>query len=122
VQEEMWMCVYDNDYQPARPQEKRCHGEPRLEGGRWIPWAQPFKADTAGSWQWSADSSTEFSLDTQSGSTPLYLRYNPSQGNDFRATYAYDASVMYPQMPVCSDLMMRCYVKIGSGRSGHSTE
>jgi signal peptidase I len=103
VQEEMWMCVYDNDYQPARPQDKRFNGH---------PWTQPFKADTTEGWQLSADSMAQFSLDTQSDGTPLYLRYNPTLGNDFRATYAYDASAMYPQMPICSDLMMRSYVKM----------
>lgn len=112
VQEEMWMCVYDNDYQPARPEEKRFHGDPRFQGGYWIPWTQPFKADTVDGWQMSADNMPQFSLDTQSGSTPLYLRYNPTLGNDFRATYAYDATNRYPEMPVCSDLMMRYYVKM----------
>jgi signal peptidase I len=103
VQEELWMCVYDNDYQPARPQEKRFNGH---------TWMQPFKADTAEGWQLTADSMAQFSLDTQTNGAPMYLRYNPSLGNDFRSTYAYDATGRYSEMPVCSDLMMRYYVKM----------
>jgi signal peptidase I len=103
VQEELWMCIYDNDYQPARPQEKQFNNH---------SWKQPFAADAAGSWELSADSVAQFSLDTHADHTPQYLRYNPTLGNDFRSTYAYDASFMYPQMPVCSDLMMQDYVKM----------
>jgi signal peptidase I len=103
VQEEMWMCVYDNDYQPARPQDKRFNNH---------SWIQPFKADTAEGWKLSADSMAQFSLDTQTNNTPMYLRYNPTLGNDFRSTYAYDATGRYSEMPVCSDLMMRYYVKM----------
>lgn len=103
VQEEIWMCVCDNDYQPARPQEKRFNGH---------SWKQPFQADANGGWNLSADGPTVFALDTGSDNTPRYLRYNTELGNDFRSTYAYDASQFYHDMPMCSDLMLRCYVKI----------
>jgi signal peptidase I len=103
VQEELWMCIYDNDYQPARPQEKRFNGH---------SWKQPFEAEGAQRWNLSADGSTVFSLDTGLDNTPRFLRYNPAVGNDFRAAYAYDASKFYPEMPVCSDLMLRYYVKM----------
>ncbi|MBM4104076.1 MAG: signal peptidase I [Planctomycetes bacterium] len=110
VQEELWMCIYDNDYQPIRPEEKRFNGH---------TWAQPFEASPAGEWNLKADGTGVFSLDTGADNTVRLLRYNPSQGNDFRATYAYDATMSYPEMPVCSDLMMRYYVKMeGQGAAG----
>jgi signal peptidase I len=103
VQEEMWMCIYDNDYQPVYPQEKRFNG---------YSWKQPFEADAAGGWNLSSNGLAEFSLDTSLEKKPRFLRYDSAAANDFRATYAYDASGMYSQMPVCSDLMLRYYVKM----------
>jgi signal peptidase I len=103
VQEEMWMCVYDNDYQPARPAEKRFNGH---------TWAQPFETPQPQGWNLNADGPSVFSLDTGVDNAIRTLQYNPLRGNDFRATYAYDATAFYPEMPVCSDLMIRYYVKL----------
>jgi signal peptidase I len=103
VQEELWMCVYDNDYQPAHPEEKRFSGH---------NWKQPFEARQPTEWNLNVNGPTVFSLDTGSDNTLRVLPYNPAVGNNFRATYAYDASNFYEQMPVCSDLMMQYYVKI----------
>jgi signal peptidase I len=103
VQEELWMCVYDNDYQPIRPRETQFNRH---------AWAQPFESSQSEGWNLAADGPTVFSLDTGADDTIRTLQYNPSQGNDFRATYAYDATQSYPEMPICSDLMMRYYVKM----------
>lgn len=103
VQNEMWMCVYDNDYQPARPGQTRFnrHG-----------WKQPFENIDSAAWMLNADGATVFSLDGGSRDSVQELRYNPAIGNDFRAAYAYDPSMGYEGLPVCSDLMMRYYVKM----------
>ena len=105
VQEELWMVVYDNDFQPAHPTEKRFNG---LK-----PWRQPFENLAGGQWNLAADGPSVFALNG-AGDTVSRLMYNTAVGNDFRATYAYDEPSSYPHMPVCSDLMVRCYAAMGS--------
>jgi signal peptidase I len=107
IQEELWMPVYDNDYQPARPQEGLFNGH---------PWQQPLR-NTAGS-KWSVDKSnpTVFQLDSPSGEISTLI-YDTSIGNDFRATYAYDSVGDYRNMPYCSDLMVRFYAQASKGGS-----
>lgn len=109
VQEELWMVVYDNDYQPARPREKRFNGH---------AWQQPFVNENGSKWELDANGVGVFGL--SSGADEInYIVYDTSAGNDFRATYAYDDARGYPYMPVCSDLMVRYYVKRTSdGLSG----
>jgi len=99
VQEELWMCVYDNDYQPARPEQKRFNGH---------SWRQPFENEDGSAWNLSADGPTVFALNADDGREHT-LVYNSSLGNDFRATYAYDDPASYPRMPVCSDLQVRFF-------------
>jgi signal peptidase I len=105
VQDEMWMCVYDNDYQPARPGQARFNRH---------VWKQPFENVDGAAWMLNADGPAVFSLDGGSQDSIQELRYNPAIGNDFRATYAYDASKGYEGLPICSDLMLRYYVKMKS--------
>jgi len=106
VQDELWMCVYDNDYQPSRPSQKRFNGR---------SWSQPFVNDINANgieskWDLSADGPTVFSLSSDSGEINSIV-YDTSLGNDFRATYAYDDPRQYGDMPICSDLMVRFYVR-----------
>lgn len=106
VQEELWMCVYDNDYQPARPAEKRFNGH---------AWSQPFVNDVRSNgvesvWNLNADGPSVFALSSDPGEINSIV-YDATIGNDFRATYAYDPANKYPYMPVCSDLMVRFYVR-----------
>ena len=98
VQNELWMPIYNNDYQPARPTEGSFNGH---------IWKQPF--DVANSaWTIDKDDPTTFCLDTTAEQTG-FLSYNPKVGNDFRASYAYNDVRGYDQMPYCSDLMVSFY-------------
>ncbi len=101
VQEELWMVVYDNDYQPARPQEKQFNGH---------SWQQPFERVKSSSWDLSADGSGIFTLDTDNDVIQR-VRYNDQLGNSFRATYGYDDPGSYQYMPYCSDLMVQYYLE-----------
>lgn len=106
VQEEMWMVVYDNDFQPARPNQKGFNGH---------KWSQPFYNDvnTKGSvskWNLAADGPTVFSLSSDTDDINRIV-YDTKVGNDFKATYAYDPPREYDYMPICSDLMVRFYVR-----------
>ena len=102
VQEELWMVVYDNDYQPAHPEEISFNGH---------LWKQPFEKVSGSAWNLSAEGPTVFALDTDNDAIQR-IRYNDAAGNDFRATYAYDDPRTYSQMPACSDLMVRYYMDI----------
>jgi signal peptidase I len=100
VQEELWMCVYDNDYQPVNPTEKRFNKH---------VWRQPFINIRGSDWNLNGQNQTKFSLDDPTGKTHTIM-YDTNMGNDFKATYAYDDSRYYPTMPICSDLMIRFHV------------
>ncbi|MHC4204091.1 MAG: signal peptidase I [Planctomycetota bacterium] len=98
IQKELWMPVYNNDYQPVKPREGSFNGH---------IWAQPFKNVGDSKWVTTDSSSpTVFSLDNPAGQLDT-IAYNTSIGNDFKATYAYDAVDTYRDMPICSDLMVR---------------
>jgi signal peptidase I len=108
VQREMWMCLYNNDYQPfgaSGPvgQAGKLDSENR-------PWRQPFENEPNSQWNLCADGPTAFGLDAPAGQTHTLI-YNPSAGNDFRATYAYNNDRMRQSEPVCSDLMMQFLVQ-----------
>lgn len=96
VQEELWMVIYDNDFQPVHPQESQFNGH---------TWQQPFEIVSNAAWNLSADGSAVFSLDTDNDAIQR-IRYNDQIGNGFQATYAYDDPRSYRQMPLCSDLMV----------------
>lgn len=106
IQNELWVPVYDNDYQPARPNEPFFNGH---------TWRQPF--DLSGSqWQIDPANPTKFSLESEPGQINTIV-YDTSTGNELRATYAYDEVRDYERMPYCSDLMVRYYVMFG-GNAG----
>jgi signal peptidase I len=100
VQNELWMPVYENDYQPVQPGEGSFNGH---------PWGQPFKNLNDSRWATDGDRPTVFRLDSAGGQAGQVhsLVYDTSIGNDFRATYAYDDIDTYNYMPYCSDLMVR---------------
>jgi len=100
VQNELWMPVYDNDYQPANPEEPFFNHH---------KWRQPFSiADSK--WRIDKTNKTRFLLDAPHDQINS-LGYNTSVGNNFRATYAYGNVREHNHMPYCSDLMIRFYVK-----------
>ncbi len=99
VQNELWMPVYDNDYQPVNP------FTPTFNNHRW---AQPFKADSSSKWLIDELSPTLYKLD--SGADQINtMTYNTNMGNDFRTAYSYNDVTDYDAMPYCSDLKVRFY-------------
>jgi len=101
VQKELWMPVYNNDYQPARPLEGRFNGH---------VWKQPFRPVGESRWRVDNDSPAMFVLNSEP-SELSFLRYDTSLGNNFRATYAYNDVDQYSHRPFCSDLKLRFYVQ-----------
>jgi signal peptidase I len=98
VQDELWMPVYNNDYQPVQPKNGNFNGH---------AWAQPFK--NVGDSKWNTTNSNSpptFTLESPVGQINAMF-YDTSVGNNFRATYAYDDVDRYDDMPICSDLMVR---------------
>jgi len=100
VQRELWMPVYDNDYQPARPEEPQFNRH---------TWRQPFRKAEDSKWVIDEESPTVFRLAGEPNVIHT-LDYDTSLGNDFRATYAYDETNDYRFMPYCSDLMVRYWI------------
>jgi len=101
VQNELWMPVYNNDYQPVRPERGAFKGR---------TWRQPFR--NVGDSQWITKDSnhpTRFRLEPVGGRTDRIhsLVYDTAIGNSFRTTYAYNDVDYYGSMPYCSDLMVR---------------
>jgi len=99
VQNELWMTVYDNDYQPIHPMQKKFNLH---------YWEQPFNLNNS-LWTIDKDNPTAFCLDGHDGQVHTFF-YDTSIGNNFRATYAYDDMAFYETMPYCSDLMTRLYI------------
>lgn len=113
VQKELWMPIYNNDYQPVRPREDSFNGH---------DWIQPFRNVSDSKWNTTnIDTPTIFSLDSPSDQVNT-IKYDTSIGNDFKATYAYDRIDMDSYMPICSDLMVLfdCKAADTQGRVGIS--
>jgi signal peptidase I len=107
VQDEMWMCVYNNDYQPIRKMEDRFNGH---------SWQQPFTFDTDSQWKYNPAEPTKFTLAGSADKTNIMF-YDTTKGNDFRATYGYGDPRYYNNIPYCSDLMMNYYAKFDAEQS-----
>ncbi len=101
VQKEMWMPVYNNDYQPTRPDENLFNGH---------AWQQPFMNQADSQWTIQENSPAVFRLDSTDDQTHT-LTYDTSIGNNFKATYAYGDIGEYQYLPYCSDLMVHFYVQ-----------
>jgi len=108
VQNELWMPVYDNDYQPVN---------------RFVPtfnhhgWQQPFRTGSFSRWEIDEDRPTLFFLDSPADQINTMI-YSTTIGNDFRAAYAYDDVEEYGYLPYCSDLMVRFYCRSAEARGG----
>ncbi len=101
VQAELWMPVYDNDYQPVRPRDGSFNGH---------IWEQPLRNVDRSRWQVGQENPTRFTLD--SGTEQVHtMVYDTHRGNDFRATYAYNEIREYEYMPYCSDLKVGFHVE-----------
>jgi signal peptidase I len=99
VQDELWMPVYDNDYQPVDQYA------PVFRGHKW---EQPFSCSGISGWRIDESGPTIFHLNSSPGQISL-LTYDTKIGNDFRTMYAYNSVNKYGTMPYCSDLMVRFY-------------
>jgi len=110
VQRELWMCIYDNDYQPFGASGLVSQAAKTDPENR--PWRQPFENEPNSRWNCCADGPTAFSLDEPAGQTHT-LVYNASVANDFHAAYAYNNERMRQTEPICDDLMMRFFVQAG---------
>jgi signal peptidase I len=100
TQEESWMPIYDNDYQPARPEEPLFNRH---------TWQRPFRNAEGSKWTIEEETPTIFRLAGKPNEVQS-LVYDTSLGNNLRATYAYDEIIDYRFMPYCSDLMVRFWV------------
>ncbi len=106
VQQEMWMPIYNNDYQPVNP------AQPRFNARQW---QQPFTNMKDS--EWNLDKSSVFTLAVRPEQIHT-IYYDSGKGNDFKASYAYGNSNFYKTLPFCSDLMMKFYTKIDDKPAG----
>jgi signal peptidase I len=98
VQNELWMPIYNNDYQPTRPNQGSFNGH---------PWQQPFNTEDS-AWRIDQNNPSMFVLEDKQVNK---MFYDTSRGNDFRANYAYNDVRNYRSSPFCSDLMIRFYAQ-----------
>jgi signal peptidase I len=103
VQEELWMVVYDNDYQPVNPDQRVFNG---------YKWEMPLELGQS-NWKINKENPTQFYLDSGAEQVNV-LTYGKQSANDFKAGYAYNDVRMLNRMPQCSDLMVRFYVQPNS--------
>jgi signal peptidase I len=100
VQEELWSVIYDNDYQPVKPDVARFNGK---------SWKQPFQNTGGSSWQVDPQHPTVSTLDGKADKVSA-MRYDPAIGNSFAAAYSYNWVGMATNTEFCSDLKVRFYV------------
>jgi signal peptidase I len=101
VQKEVWMPVYDNDYQPVNANERAW-----FNGHRWQP---PFNLEGS-AWKIDDKNATQLVLDSSPDQTSV-LTYGAPSANGFVTAYAYNEVYSYARMPTCSDLMVQYYVR-----------
>jgi len=100
IQNDLWMPLYNNDYQPVRPDNESFEGD--------YGWKQPFKIESS-LWQIPEDNPTMFKLSSSPNHTNTF--YYDTSPMSFRASYAYNDVKFYNSMPMCSDLKTKFYVK-----------
>lgn len=110
VQNELWMPVYDNDYQPVNSDPD----EGYFNGHRW---AQPFNL-SGSKWVIDENSPTLLHLDSAADEINSFS-YDSSIGNTPNATYAYGEVRGYRDLPYCSDLMLRFHVRVDGDSAGY---
>ena len=103
VQNELWMPVYNNDYQPVDPVIPAFGESSNLH-----QWQPPFICTSSSLWEIDPHKPTLFLLDSPEDKINS-LVYDTSLGNDFKARYAYNDFRRNENMPYCSDLMVRFY-------------
>jgi len=105
VQNELWMPVYNNDFQPVEP------NRPTFNTAPGKAWSQPFINKPDSKWLTTDNENpTRFTLDSPPDQINT-IAYDTSRGNNFKTTYAYNSVDSYRRMPICSDLMVRFYAR-----------
>ena len=103
IQQELWMPVYDNDYQPVRPDLRRFNGH---------RWQQPFRNKAGSKWDFNAPDPTVFKLESDVDDIHVMF-YDTNLGNNFGAeNCAYNPNRENNRPPYCSDLMVRFYTNL----------
>lgn len=110
VQNELWMPIYENDYQPFSAASLA--GQTAVSDALNRSWQQPFdnEPNTDSRWNLNANGPAVFVLDDDPR-RDHWLIYNPANGNNFHSAYAYNSDMLRRAQPVCTDLMMRFYVR-----------
>ena len=117
VQDELWMCLYNNDYQPLEARkhfDMEAKTSPEHQNG---PWQSPFVTDKDSAWDLNAEGPAVFRLSSDPQENHV-IEYQPRSDNEFRAGYAYNSRNMNVRQPFCSDLMIRFWVQ-SVGNQGH---
>jgi signal peptidase I len=108
IQQELWMPVYDNDYQPVRPELGRFNGH---------KWQQPFRNMAGSKWDFNALDPTVFKLESDVNDMHVMF-YDTRLGNNFGAencAYNPNSKERKPP-PYCSDLMIRFYANLSESK------
>ncbi len=109
VQKELWMPVYNNDYQPSQPLSGYFNNH---------HWEQPFKNVSGSGWETSdGNGAPVFLLDSSAEQINTLLYDTSGSANNFKTAYSYNDVRAYSYMPTCSDLMVRFFAE-GGGESG----
>jgi signal peptidase I len=106
VQQELWMPVYNHDYQPVNPNQRGA-----FNGDQWRP---PFDFGTS-DWKINPANPTQLVLDSSSEKLNT-LTYGAPSANGFNIAYAYNDIRSYTRKPECSDLMVSFYLQPGSSQ------
>ena len=107
IQQELWLPVYDNDYQPVRPKIPNFNGH---------QWRQPFRNTDGSNWDFNAAGQTVFTLESDADDVHT-MYYDTKRGNDFGAqNCAYNPGRTHTKPPYCSDLMVRFYVNLSESQ------
>ena len=103
VQQELWLPVYENDYQPVQPELRRFNGH---------QWRQPFQNMADSKWDLKGADPTVFRLEGVTDDIHVMF-YDTRLGNDFGAeNCAYNPSRTHNGPPYCSDLMVEFYANL----------
>jgi len=110
VQKELWMSIYNHDFQPVNPNARA-----GFNGHRWEP---PFNFGES-AWRIGEENPTQLLLDVPPDRISRLIYGGPT-ANGFEAVYSYNDPFPYGDVPVCSDLMVRFYFEASSstGRIG----
>jgi len=107
IQQELWTPVYDNDYQPVKPELPLFNGH---------QWRQPFRNMAGSKWDLNKEDPTVFNLHSNPDDIHA-MYYDTRLGNNFGAeNCAYNPSRRYKWPPYCSDLNVRFYANFSESK------